>query len=444
MLPCLPRNYPGPKRDALARNEVTRMKLTVKAVEAMASSTARREIADSLLPGLYLVVQPTGAKSWAVRCRHHGRSRKFTLGRYPLYGLAEARDAAIKLLRNISEGHDPTRRAAGSIDDLVRQFFDRYAKRRYRPNTFREADRIFRRVLTEWGGRKIGSITRADIRAFLDGVEAPIMANLFYKYLRKLFAWAVDQDIIETSPATGIKKPHVQRSRDRVLDDGELRRLWLAADKIGYPFGSVVKILALTGQRRGEVAGMRWDEIADSTWTLSANRTKNGKLHTVPLSRQATAIIDTLPRISEHFVFSFGAKPVVGFDGPKEAMGSLAGLADWRLHDLRRTVASGMARMGVALPVIEKVLNHTSGSFAGIVGVYQRHEFADEKRAALQQWADHVEHLVRPCIHQRRRVSGRDPRLRRRVSGRDQPSFPGGWRRQQRRNPHRHLLVSCE
>ena len=380
------------------------MKLTVRAVEAMASGTSRREIADALLPGLYLVVQPTGAKSWAVRCRHHGRSRKFTLGRYPLYSLAEARGAAIKLLRNISEGRDPTRRPAGSIDDLVQQFLDRYARRRYRPNTLREADRVFRRVLAAWGGRKISSITRADIRAFLDGIEAPIMANLFHKYLRKLFTWAVDQDIIETSPATGIKKPHQPRSRDRVLNDDELRRLWLAAGKIGFPFGPLVKILALTGQRRGEVAGMRWDEIADAeddprlrhaTWTLSSERTKNGKVHAVPLSHQATAIIDALPRVSDRYVFSFGVKPVIGFVAPKGAMGDLAGLSDWRLHDLRRTVASGMARLGVSLPIIERVLNHTSGSFAGIVGVYQRHEFADEKRAALQLWAHHVEGLVR-------------------------------------------------
>jgi len=370
------------------------MKLTVKAVEAMASSTSRREIADALLPGLYLVVQPTGAKSWAVRCRHHGRSRKFTLGRYPLFGLAEARNAAIKLLRSISEGRDPARRPAGSIEDLVQQFLDRYAKRRYRPNTLREADRVFRRILAKWSGRKISSITRADIRAFLDGIEAPVMANLFHKYLRKLFAWAVDQDIVDNSPATGVKKPHQPRSRDRVLTDDELRRLWLAAGKIGFPFGPLVQILALTGQRRGEVAGMRWNEIAGATWVLSAERTKNGKVHAVPLSHQAAAIIDTLPRVGD-YIFSFGVKPVIGFVAPKRAMGDFAGLSDWRLHDLRRTVASGMARLGVSLPVIEKVLNHTSGSFAGIVGVYQRHEFADEKRAALQLWADHVEGLVR-------------------------------------------------
>jgi integrase len=149
-------------------------------------------------------------------------------------------------------------------------------------------------------------------------------------------------------------------------------------------------LLILTGQRRGEVAGMRWDEIAGDIWTLPKERTKNGKAHSVPVSRQAAAIVAASPHIGD-FVFSINAaSPVVGFVNPKRRIDTLAGFADWRLHDLRRTAASGMARLGVNLPVIERILNHVSGSFAGIVGVYQRHEFADEKRAALQLWADHV------------------------------------------------------
>jgi integrase len=220
------------------------------------------------------------------------------------------------------------------------------------------------------------------------------VTNQILKLVSKFFNWCVDADILAVSPAAGIKKPFAERSRDRVLTDDELQAVWRAADSIGYPFGTIVQLLALTGQRRGEVAGMRWDEIEGDLWTLPKERTKNGRLHTVPLSRRAMAIIEGAPRISD-FVFSAnGEKSVSGFASPKHLIDGLAGVTDWRLHDLRRTTASGMARLGINLPVIEKVLNHVSGSFAGIVGVYQRHEFADEKRQALQQWADYVERLV--------------------------------------------------
>ena len=194
----------------------------------------------------------------------------------------------------------------------------------------------------------------------------------------------------------GLKKLHKDKSRERVLTDDELRRVWLAADKLGYPFGVFVKLAILTGQRRSEIAGMRRDELRDGNWTLPGTRTKNGRVHVVPLSRQAAELIDQQPCVSDQFVFSsLGDKPISGFHNAKATLDRISNVADWTVHDLRRTTASGMARLGESLVVIEKVLNHVSGSLAGIVGVYQRHEFAVEKRAALQQWADHVERLVR-------------------------------------------------
>ena len=141
---------------------------------------------------------------------------------------------------------------------------------------------------------------------------------------------------------------------------------------------------------------MEWAEIDGNTWTLSKERTKNGRQHEVPLSRQAMAFLKQLPRISDRFVFSLnGAAPFNGFSKSKARFDSTIHIPDWTIHDLRRTAASGVAKLGVSLVVIEKVLNHVSGSLAGIVGVYQRHEFAEEKRHALQQWADYVERLVR-------------------------------------------------
>jgi integrase len=369
--------------------------LTIKSVETARAASERREIADTYMRGLYLVVQPTGSKSWAVRYRHGGKSHKDTLGPYPAFDLKQARDAAAKILRAVAEGRSPHQRQAGSVEDAVAQFLQRHGKS-YRPKSRSEAERLLRLyVVDKWGRRKLDEVTRADVRAMLDGIEAPVAANRIHGMVRKFFNWAVENDLIAISPIAGIRTPHDEKSRDRVLTDDELRAVWNAADKAGI-FGSILKLLILSGQRRSEVGGMAWAELNldAGLWTLPRERTKNDRQHEIPLSRQAVAIIKELPRISDRYVFSLNTKtPFNGFK-TKERFGAAVNIAPWTIHDLRRTAASGMAKLGVSLPVIEKVLNHTSGSFAGIVGVYQRHEFTEEKRAALQQWADHVERLV--------------------------------------------------
>ena len=375
-------------------------KLTVKGVEAVQPLRARQEIPDALLPGLYFIVQPSGAKSWAVRYRHAGRPRKHTLGPYPLLDLKAAREAGAKALRTAAEGRDPAHEKllslSGSVEFTVARFLEQHVKRNYRPGPAAEAGRLLRLyVLDRWRDRNISEITRANVRAMLGGIEAPIAANRVHSIVRKLFNWCVENDLIISSPVASIKPPYPETSRDRVLTDDELRSVWRAADEIGFPFGPIVQLLILTGQRRGEVAGMEWAELnlKNSLWTLPRERTKNDRRHEVPLSRQAVAIVEGLSRISDRYVFSLnGTKPFNGFKAKERLCPEIA---DWTIHDLRRTAASGMARLGVSLVVIEKVLNHVSGSLAGIVGVYQRHEFADEKRAALEKWAAYVERVAR-------------------------------------------------
>ena len=379
-------------------------KLTAKAVEAIKPAAARREIPDALLPGLYLVVQPSGAKSWAVRYRHGGRPRKHTIGPHPLFDLKAARTAGGKALRTAAEGRDPAgeKQTApmqrDSIEDVVAQFIERHVKRNYRAKPAKEAERLLRvHVLKAWRGRAIGSIARRDVREMLEPiVEAgsPIAANRIHGIARRLFSWAVEHEIIAASPMAGLKAPAAEQSRDRILTDDELRRVWDAAGQFGDPlYGAMVRVLILTGQRRGEVVGMERAELdlEGRLWSLPKERTKNARAHDVPLSPQAIAVISNIPCISEHFVFSHNGKaPLNGFGKPKERFDALCGFSDWTLHDIRRTVASGMAKLGIALPVIEKVLNHASGSFAGIVGIYQRHDFAGEKKAALERWGAHV------------------------------------------------------
>ena len=384
--------------------------LTTRTVETAKAGNARREIPDAHMPGLYLVLQPSGARSWAVRYRHHGRPRKYTIGSYPAIDLKTARLLAGKALRAAAEGRDlghekaQARAAkADSINTVAAQFIERHCNRSNRPRTAEETKRLLDlHVLPRWRGRLVHEITRRDVLDLLDHVVdagKPVAANRTFSAIRKMFNWAVARDIIAASPCAGVKPPTAERSRDRVLTDAELRDVWHAAESTGYPFGSLVKLLILTGQRRDECAGLQWQEIdfEQRLWTLPPSRTKTNRPHEIPLNRAAIALLKSVPRIAGNYVLTTtGDVPSNGYSKGKRRLDSLLPkeMPDWRLHDTRRTVASGMARLGINLPVIEKVLNHASGSFAGIVGVYQKYEFSEEKRRALETWGRFVTDLV--------------------------------------------------
>jgi integrase len=419
--------------------------LTARAVENWKPDpTKRQEIPDTLVTGLYLVVTERGAKSWAVRYRHTGKPRKFTLGQYPALQLGEAREMAREALVKVAKGMDPAgeKAAASEAETAAREaaeraqrdrfevvadlFFERYLK----PNN-RSADEskrvIDRILLPAWGTRSVHEITRRDVIELLDGIVdrgSPIMANRVLALVRKLFNWCIERGILEASPVSGIKAPGKEESRDRVLSDDELVEVMTAADSIGWPFGPVVKLLVLTAQRRDEVAGMRWADLDldRAVWTIPASVAKNNKIHEVPLAPAAVAILKEMPRVGRgEFVFSTtGRTAVSGFSKAKEkvdstilearrkAAGKAAGeagadldtthpLPHWTLHDLRRTAASGMARLNIPPHVVEKLLNHVSGTIKGVAAVYNRHEYYEERRRALEAWANKVESLTQPA-----------------------------------------------
>ena len=199
--------------------------------------------------------------------------------------------------------------------------------------------------------------------------------------------------MIAASPCVGIKAPTQATSRDRVLSDDEIRRLWQAADSLDSRAGTCVKLLVLTGQRRGEIAKLKWAELDGDVLLLPPSRMKGKAAHALPLPKQAVTLITAMPRVGEYV---FGRHPVARFDLIKRALDARMGAATpkWVTHDIRRSVASGLARLGVQLPVIEKILAHRSGTFKGIVGVYQKHSFLPEMQIAMQRWADHVDQLV--------------------------------------------------
>lgn len=391
--------------------------LTVRAIKTMKPCAVRREIPDGYIAGLFFILQPSGKASWAVRYRVARQTRKLTLGGYPGIDLKSARELARTALVKVAGGEDPAaeKKVARSaarlpadrdlVENVVDSFIERYAKSNTRESSWRETKRILEKeVAATWKGRHLCGIKRADVHELLDSIVdrgASIMANRVLAALRRMCAWAVERDVIAESPCEGVKAPSAERSRDRVLSDDELRSVWKACDMSGWPFGPLVQLLILTGQRRDEVAAMRWSELDldAKVWTLPKSRVKNGIEHSVPLSAATVAILKGLPRVkgSDGFVFTTtGTTAVSGFARAKERLDTLtiADMPHWTLHDLRRTFASGCARIGINLPVIEKILNHVSGSFRGIVGVYQRHEFADEKRSALEAWGRFVTELV--------------------------------------------------
>ena len=249
-----------------------------------------------------------------------------------------------------------------------------------------------------WRGRTIHEIRRRDIIELLDGIatDRPVLANRTLAVLSVFFRWCSARDVIESSPCVGVPRPAPEVARDRVLSESEIRDLWKACDTLGGTIGPFVKVLLLTGQRRSEVAGMQLSEIEGDVWVLPAERVQNKRLHSVPLSTQVLKIIETAEPVGDYV---FTDNPRKRIDGSfsiwkKRIDAHMKPLPSWTFHDLRRTAASGMAKLGVEIPVIEKCLNHAGGVFAGIVGTYQRHEYASEKRIALQRWADHIDQLV--------------------------------------------------
>ena len=337
-----------------------------------------------LIPGLTLVIQPTDAKSWALRYRLGRKQKKLTLGTYPSIDLKTARDLARAALVDVAKGGDPAtekkaekqkKKAGGGLDlveNLVDQFIKRHAEKKNKERHIHETQRILtREVVAKWKGRRIGEIGRADVLELLDGIVdrgAPIQANRVLAAMRKLCNWSIERGLIIISPCAGIRAPAGEKSRDRILSEDEIKAAWAAFDAAGWPFGPLAKLLLLTGARRDEVAQLPWSEIdlKARMWTLPALRAKNEHVHEIPLSDAAVAILESLPRVagSPGYIFTTtGASPVSGFSKAKKQFDKLIAaqrdgepIPAWILHDLRRTCASGMAQLGIAPHVCDAVL----------------------------------------------------------------------------------------
>ena len=365
---------------------------------------SRFEVFDSKVPGFGVRVFPSGIKSFILLYRHNGRPRRLTIGRYPVLSLAEARRMANAALGELAHGADPQKLKAevptrNDVAATVDRFVETHCSRHNRRRTADETARILRvHVVKPWGRRSLPEISRGDIIGVLDAMVSsgkPIAANRTLAAIRKLFNWCVDRGLIEASPCAGLRAPAATSSRDRVLSDRELASIWKAAQQIGYPICAIVQLLILTAQRRGEVTDMRWSEVdlKAGIWTIPANRTKSNRQQVLPLPPLAIEIIAAVPNFGQSRVFpAQGGSDASfsGFGGAKRRLDDASGVSGWTFHDLRRTAATGMARLGVAPHVVERVLNHTSGSLGGVAGIYNRFGYQPEMRAALLRWADRI------------------------------------------------------
>jgi integrase len=388
----------------------------------------RVEYFDAAFGGLALRVTDRGHKSWSLHYRIAGRLRRLTLGNYPALIPVQARREAQRALDRVREGVDPAEEKRAQRSDvprgslstdafgaLVEDYLVRLQKNTA-PSTYREARRILGRdVVPAWRNRAIGSIARGDVNRILDAIVArgaDVHANRVLTRVRALFNWAVERGRIPSSPIAGMKPPTKERPRDRVLSDDELRWLWQGCDVIEWPFGPLVKLLLLTAQRRDEVAGMEWREVdlKRCAWTMPAEKSKNNRAHEVQLSEAALQILKLAPRTGDNLIFTMtGSTPVSGFSRAKNRLDAemLAAkrkelgkkcdaIAPWILHDLRRTAATGMARLNLPPHVVDKVLNHVSGTIRGVAAVYNRFEYIEERRVALEAWGRFVMILVTP------------------------------------------------
>lgn len=388
-----------------------------------APSAGQVEYPDKLVAGLRVRIGSTGTKTFTLRKRVGGKIKNVTLGRFgPRFRLSDARIKARNLLIDIQAGNDPTvdlaksRRGStrGTLRELVEQYLAQEVRGKKR--SAREIERTFERyILPVLGDRLADSITRGDVTKLVEMVAfggvrpTPRMGRGVYQQLSRFYSWALPSlDRLPANPCRDARKPPPSAARDRVLSEAELGALWRAADAEGYPFGVAVQLLVLTAQRRGEVLGASWPEVdlEGSTWVIPAGRAKNGQPNIVPLSHAAKRLLETVPRC-EACDLIFPARtnlerPASGvgkaWERMLEATGAqLGGRVDrFTPHDIRRTVATGLQRIGTPLVVSEAVLNHQSGSKAGVAGVYHRHKFTEEKRVALEAWACEVEHSTRP------------------------------------------------
>lgn len=389
-------------------------KITKRTVDALIASRSEGFLWDDGIKGFGAKITKSGAVSYILQFRMGGReasTRRYTIGSHGSpWTPATAREEAQRLFLLIAQGIDPVEVEKQRRREAVDLAFSNYAERFERSCVGRGwkvlVARSFRiHVKPVLGSKPLPKITRSDVVAVFDRMPDCQVANRrnVFAVLRRMFRWAVSRGDIDRSPMEGMETPPAVKARDRWLSDQELARIWEHAPNTHPCFGPIVRLLIVTGQRREEVSSLSWEELEqfERMWTLPGDRAKNGEPNRIPLNELAVAVLDavagksTWPRRGKVFSTSTGGG-FTGYHKGKEKLDRMVAedggdpIAPWRLHDLRRTLATGFQRLSVRFEVTEAVLNHVGGSRAGVAGIYQRHDWKAEKREALDLWNNHV------------------------------------------------------
>ncbi len=428
--------------------------ISKRTVDAAAAGPKDSFLWDSELRGFGLKVTPSGSKIYIYQYRiarpgeaERTTMKRFTIGKHGNLTPDQARKRARELAVMVEQGIDPrqheldtfaaadeARRQADeqsrrdtdlAFENVVTQWLAEYEIGR-RPRSYEQARLVINKhLMPRLRGIPLPDITRPTIQSIIDGIPARQQAlrRTVYAYASIFFGWALRHGDIAENPLANMAKPKAVKPRDRVLSDDELKSIWKAAGALRQPLGAFYRTLLLTGQRREEVAGMDWSELdrSTATWIIPAGRTKNGVANIVPLSALVLDEIDQLSLAAQvkaeaqqpdaqcwpksgpvitirgHTALSSFSKAKIALDAELAKLSEDAPApSPWRVHDLRRTLATGLQRLGVRFEVTEAVLNHVSGAKGGVAGIYQKHDWKEEKRAALNAWAKHVADLLEP------------------------------------------------
>jgi len=377
---------------------------TVPWLDRLKPPAQRVDYRDKSTRGLQLRVSPQGSKSFSFVFRLGSKMGRITIGKYPDIDLKTARLKTDEFRKLVALGVDPRdakqdklSKQQMTVDRMVGEFITRYAKPKN--SSWKQAENNLKLyLLGELGKRSIHDVRRQDIHLILDDLIEQgknTAANRALAHIRKFFGWLVERGYLEHSPADHIKPRHEEQERERVLSDGEIRSIWNSAEAMSGPYSAWLKLCFLCGQRRLETASLRRSQIRDGCWHLSGADTKNKQLHIIPLSRQAMAIVDELLNQDGEYLIKTGRtgdKPVNGFSKAKVQLDRYSGVSDWKIHDIRRTVATNLSKLGVDRFLLQRVMNHTDKS---VTKIYDRYSYLEEKREALQKWADRLDEIVR-------------------------------------------------
>jgi integrase len=382
----------------------------------------RLEIWDDLLPGFGVRITARGVKSFFVFTRLHRQPLRITLGNYPALGLSDAREAARQALQAVQKGEDPRRKrpiTAGTIEYLIDEFKKRHLSK-LRPSSAKVAAYYLEsRFLSRFRNRRFDEIKRGEIRAFIDDIADEgrgTTANRTLAAVRRMFSWAVERDELEISPCHGIRPPVKEKQRSRFLTMDEVELVWRASDVLSPAYRAFIRILILTGQRRGSVEEMCRSQIKDGVWTVPREQMKGDRTHSVPLSGLARSTIASVPVVSGcDLVFTTdGQTSVAGYSKAKGQLdkeiarlvqdrdGPPARMAHWRIHDLRRTAGTHIARIGHPRLLVSKILGHAEG---GVTQIYELYSYDDEKRRALEAWACEIQRCLSTSSSQVRHMA---------------------------------------